>query len=455
MPLEVQIDNSILTETEPQLDSHGFWVNVEESSDGWHGQRETFSIPSRSDRGGRKRPLSSEKSLHVVAMRHKGACLRCRLYRTECDNGEPCTSCNRKLRTWTIGCTRLRLQDASSLLLPGILTKQLEWAEVSAFMESIASYWRGEPFSLPLTLWVGEPLWLTVREVEPVNRALLQMYGFASQPDSATESLKISWLQSPPILPYYDGKSHQQAFDDIRMSVLTWYKSMNVTTKDTGLDWTWILFHQAHQHPERQFFNQILELGRLLQSGTPESELLQTCLRLLFFNYVMSTAFVVPEDDVEPLYKRLLDPSYRGHRVASNELVCPRGINRFLKMLLLPVLKELTQNALTGIESFLISRSKYQPELAISLSFLMLIITGRTEDSIFQRGFSNAIAKESSLSKDEARDLIRATDLGVSSLIIELNAFRLRGWARLREDSVLQEDSPMKNFLPMLDDLSK
>jgi hypothetical protein len=335
------------------------------------------------------------------------------------------------------------------------LTKHLKWAEVGSFMIQNAEYWRSEPFGLPLTLLVGEPLWVIVREVEPISQVLLKMYSFTSRSDQPGETPEIFWLQSPPILPYYDEQKHQQAFDNIRISVLTWCDSMSVTTDDTDIDWGWILFQKDHEHPERQLFHKILELGRRLESGTPESELLQTILRLLFFNYVMSTAFVVPEDEVEPLYQRLLHPDYRGRRLAAGNFVCPRGVNKFLKMLLLPVLQELTQNALSGLEVILTSRISQNPEFAISLSFLMLSIAGRTEDSILERVLADTSGVESSLSNKDAEDSIGILDWGLSDVIIELNSFAFGRWVRNQDDQVFKYEPHMRSLIPLLENLSK
>jgi hypothetical protein len=141
--------------------------------------------------------------------------------------------------------------------------------------------------------------------------------------------------------------------------------------------------------------------------------------------------------------------------LTSGAVVCPRGVNKFLKMLLLPVLEELMQNALTGLEGVLFSRAKDKPELTISLSFLILVIAGRTADSISQLEFANARGEDGSLSKDDAMDAIRTLDSSLSDVIIELSAFGLRAWARLREINVLQRDSSMNTFIQILDDLSK
>jgi hypothetical protein len=321
-------------------------------------------------------------------------------------------------------------------------------------MNQYADHWRGEPFPLLLTLQVGKPLSIMVREVEP-SPVLLRMYGFTSRSDQTAERLEMVTLESPPVLPYYDEEKDQKAFDDIRTSVVAWCKSVSLTTADTGPDWGWVFFDRDHENPERQLFNQILNLARLLPTDKPESELLQTFLRLLFFNFIMSTAFVVPEDEVESLYQRLLDTRFHGRQLTSGAVVCPRGVNKFLKMLLLPVLEELMQNALTGLEGVLFSRAKDKPELTISLSFLILVIAGRTADSISQLEFANARGEDGSLSKDDAMDAIRTLDSSLSDVIIELSAFGLRAWARLREINVLQRDSSMNTFIQILDDLSK
>lgn len=322
-------------------------------------------------------------------------------------------------------------------------------------MNQNAEYWRGEPFPLPLTLKVGEPLWVMVREVEPSSRILLDIYGFTPRSDQPSETPRIVSLQSPPILPFYDGQKDQQAFNDIRMSVLTWCDSMSVPTDDTDLDWGWILFQKDHEDSERHLFYQILAQVHGLTPGSQESELLRTLLRLLFFNYVMSTAFLVPDDKIEPLYKRLIDPGFHARQLIEGELVCPRAVNKFLKMLLLPVLKELTQNALTGIESVITSRTKHKPELTISLTFLMLTIAGRTEDSISQIMLATTGLGESSLNQKDAEESIFALDWGLSDVVIELNTYALQSRFKLRDDQLKQENPLMKSFSSILEDLGR
>jgi hypothetical protein len=79
--------------------------------------------PPRPDvnRGGRRGGLGKEKAAKVGGMRLTRACLRCFVYRIECDGHRPCAQCQRRMRTWNLGCTRQRLPERLEILLPGML----------------------------------------------------------------------------------------------------------------------------------------------------------------------------------------------------------------------------------------------------------------------------------------------------------------------------------------------
>ena len=59
------------------------------------------SASPRERRGGRTGGFEKEKAAKVGEMRQIKACLRCLFYRIECDDGEPCAQCGRRMRTWT------------------------------------------------------------------------------------------------------------------------------------------------------------------------------------------------------------------------------------------------------------------------------------------------------------------------------------------------------------------
>ena len=86
-------------------------------------QNGSSTSPTGSDpnRGGRRGGLGKEKAAKVGGMRHTRACLRCFVYRIECDGQNPCSQCRRRMRTWNLGCTRRRLPERLAHLLPGEL----------------------------------------------------------------------------------------------------------------------------------------------------------------------------------------------------------------------------------------------------------------------------------------------------------------------------------------------
>ena len=122
---------------------------------------------------------------------------------------------------------------------PGVLTETLASEDVHKFMNAHAVHWRGDAFYLPLTLNVGKPLYILVREVEPLGPELLSMHAFAPPLASGPGGTqKMVLLQSPPLLPYQLTEENSRTYDIIRGSVLEWSSSM-VEVGD--IDWAGFL----------------------------------------------------------------------------------------------------------------------------------------------------------------------------------------------------------------------
>ena len=386
--------------------------------------------PTGSDvnRGGRKGGLGKEKATKVGGMRNTRACLRCFVYRIECDESEPCAPCRKRMRTWRLGCTRRRLPERLDILLPDILTAHLEFKKVCSFINTNAEMYRGPTFHLPLTQFLGQrgPLWIPVREIAPLGSKLIQSRQFTINDERIVETLD---LDSLPVVPYWPPKRTKEEIAQIEQTLMQWLRGIAHTERS---DWQGYVFPRKKVDVYLWERNILGQICYLLDPSKPEHEQLEAAMELTFFNYIQIHAFVVPPDQFKYVYNKLQNPAFSGHRPAPNDEVCSRAVNAFLAMLTMHKFKLLAAGTLEHL-NFLFADRKSTVEigvLAFCESFLFLLVLAQLQKSVLENTMMEQDDEATNFSKDDAVREIKRMEDELAIVIIELCVFKLRKVAK-------------------------
>lgn len=394
------------------------------------------SASQRERRGGRTGGFQKEKAAKVGEMRQIKACLRCLFYRVECDDGEPCAQCRRRMRTWKLPCSRQRLPERLQFLFPDILTEHLEFKKVYAFMGTNAvNYVLGQsPFHLPLTQFLGEGaqryLWLQVREVEPSGDKLLRRPGFLVVGTPAGPVVQAVEQESPPVIPFHGG-DRQKLEEQVSETLELWLRRF---LDEKGSNWHWYAFPKGEEQAwERNILGQICDL---LDPKVEEHKKLEVAMELTFFTHLMIHSFAVPEEWVKWLYtQKLQHPLYKDRKLANNVEVVPRAVNTYLAMLVLNKVKLQAESTLEHINKLFASRddSILTGTLAFCESHLFLMILAQLQKSVLQRAKLDSGVYDTIITVQEAKRQIKVMEDELATPVVELCVFKLRKISKKRK----------------------
>lgn len=415
--------------------SHSPWSGYPRTDD-----NEGGSASPKERRGGRKGGFEKEKAVKVGEMRQTKACLRCLFYRIECDDGDPCAQCRRKMRTWKLPCTRQRLPERLRLLFPDILIKHLEFDKVYAFMGTNAEkYLPGqEPFHLPLTQFLGEGehryLWLQVREVEPLGQKLLRRPGFSVVNTQDGPMVQTVEQQSPPLIPYINA-DQRKVEEQVSRTLELWLRRF---LDEDGSNWQWYVFPKAEEQAwERSVLGQIC---RLLDPENEAHAKLEVAMELTFFNRLLTHSFAVPDEHIEWLYtKKLQHPQFRNRVPVNVDVeVCPRAVNTFLAMIVLHKVEIQAEATLEHINQLFASRddSVLTGTLAFCESLLFMMVLAQLQRSVLERAKLDSSVYETTITIKEAKRLIKVMEDELATPIIELCVFKLRKVLKKRKSAI-------------------
>jgi hypothetical protein len=253
-------------------------------------------------------------------------------------------------------------------------------------------------FLLRLSIGFGELWTFWAVEIVPGSHEVGQMFGFHRQSAAEQHDLSISELANPPVVPLW--------IDPLLMHVNIdcWLDRM---IGDPGAGW------QSHWFPDRSQIWQSKILWRICRhyqwheptcDAVEEiaQQTLRWALKMSVLSYVMSHAFLVPENDNEFLFRQLNNPFFKGKFPPRR--VCSRAANKFVKMMVLPMLRLATQRTLSGLHQLF---RPSEPCISIwdssfAVVFLCLMVVGSAQRSLFQRAVICAANEASSYSRADA-----------------------------------------------------
>lgn len=153
------------------------------------------------------------------------------------------------------------------------------------------------------------------------------------------------------------------------------------------------------------------------KANISQHRILRDALALSFFNYIFIYSFNVPDDHVSMLQQRMEVP------IPQNaEYISPSIINLYIKMLMLPALRDVVKRTLKGLELLLLDQQNaraWRRDLIFCVAFIVLAYLGRTQVSVLQ--FANQPARDSSkvLTHQAATQQVMEMEREVADLIIK------------------------------------
>lgn len=361
--------------------------------------------------GRRQGPLSSDARQNANDVRRERSCLRCFVYKETCDtNQDNCSNCtNKQARTWRLGCVRPRLMFRTGYLLPDILASRLNRKYVDSFIQH-----RGWPcrdrsrFAIPLEIGLGTKLILPVREFLPIGDMSRPAFLPVSE-GGEKKAIPISMYDLPVIISC---EREDDAAKYIRRELSIWCNKAIASTQES--DWAWRWFNKKTD----PFPGSIMKvICGYFDSTLAQHKLLKEALGLSFFNYIFIYSFDVPQEDVKILLSKMENPP-----PVNQEYISPSIINLYVKMLLLPPLRDVVKRTLRGLELLLLDQQNprtWRRDLIFCVSFIVLAYLGRTQVSVLQFAHQPVRDNGRILTREDAERQVQEMETEFADLIIK------------------------------------
>lgn len=171
------------------------------------------------------------------------------------------------------------------------------------------------------------------------------------------------------------------------------------------------------------------------QASVPQHRILKEALALSFFNYIFIYSFNIPDDHVPVLQQRI-----EAQIPPGAEYISPSIINLYIKMLMLPALRDVVKRTLKGLEQLLLDQQNgrvWRRDLIFCVSFIVLAYLGRTQVSVLQ--FANQPAKDRSkaLTPQAATQQVLEMEREIADLIIKYHTQFLTPSPRRKASNVV------------------
>jgi len=204
----------------------------------------------------------------------------------------------------------------------------------------------------------------------------------------------------------------EEAANHIRHSLLKWFQ-LTIDCTHEG-DWAWHWFNESSD----AFAGNVMKLiCEYFKSNIQQHKILRDALALSFFNYIFIYSFNVPDENV-PMVQQRMETQIPDDA----EYISPSIINLYIKMLMLPPLRDVVKRTLKGLEILLLDQQnarQWRRDLVFCVSFIVLAYLGRTQVSVIQ--FANQPARDSAtvLTHQAATQQVHEMEHEIADLIIK------------------------------------
>ena len=285
-------------------------------------------------------------------------------------------------------------------------------------------------FAIPLDIGLGPPLVLPVREFLPIGDLNRPAY-LPIDNGSQSTAIPISMYDLPIVISC---DKEEGAANHIRHTVLTWFQSTIDRTHEG--DWAW---HWFNERSEAFAGNVMKVICEYFKDTVQQHKILREALALSFFNYIFIYSFNVPDDHVRELQQRVETPI-----PPDAEYISPSIINLYVKMLMLPALRDIVKRTLKGLEILLLDQQnarQWRRDLIFCVSFIVLAYLGRTQVSVLQ--FADQTSRDSAtvLTLQAAAQQVLEMEHEVADLIIKYHEQFLTPSPRRKVSTAVASDA--------------
>ena len=269
-----------------------------------------------------------------------------------------------------------------------------------------------------------------VREFLPVGDLNRPAY-LPVENGSQSTAIPISMYDLPVVISC---DKEESAANHIRKSLLQWFQQTIDCTHEG--DWAWHWFNKRSD----AFAGSVMKLiCEYFKADVAQHKLLRDALALSFFNYIFIYSFNVPEDHVGTLQQKMEAPI-----PGDAEYISPSIINLYVKMLMLPALRDIVRRTLKGLEVLLLDQQngrQWRRDLIFCVSFIVLAYLGRTQVSVLQ--FANQPARDSAtvLTHQAATQQVLEMEHEVADLIIKYHEQFLSPSPRRKASTTVASDT--------------
>ncbi|KAK5076263.1 hypothetical protein LTR51_001943 [Lithohypha guttulata] len=285
-------------------------------------------------------------------------------------------------------------------------------------------------FALPLEIGLGPDLVVPVREFLPVGDSNRPAYLPVDNGKQST-AVQISMYDLPVVISC---DKEEEAANHIRHSLLKWFQQTIDCTHNS--DWAWHWFKKGTD----LFAGSVMKLiCEYFQAAMPQHRLLKEALALSFFNYIFIYSFNVREEHVPTLQQRI-----EARIPDGAEYISPSIINLYIKMLMLPPLRDVVKRTLKGLELLLLEQQNariWRRDLIFCISFIVLAYLGRTQVSIVQFANQPSCDATKVLTHQAATQQVLEMECEVADLIIKYHHQFLTPSPRRKASSVVATEA--------------
>ena len=312
-----------------------------------------------------------------------------------------------------------------------MLASRLERKYVDSFIQHKGWTCRDKPrFAIPLEIGLGPPLFVPVREFLPVGDLHRPAYLPVDNGKHST-AVPISMYDLPVVISC---DKEEEAANHIRHSLLKWFQQTIDCTHES--DWAWHWFNKRSD----AFAGSVMKLiCEYFMTSINQHRILKEALALSFFNYIFIYSFNIPEDHVDILQQRI-----EARIPERTEYISPSIINLYIKMLMLPPLRDVVKRTLKGLEQLLLDQQNgrlWRRDLIFCVSFIVLAYLGRTQVSVIQYASQPVRDRSKSLSPYAAEQQVLEMEREIADLIIKYHSQFLTPSPRRKASSTVATEA--------------
>ncbi|KAH8700273.1 hypothetical protein BGW36DRAFT_356936 [Talaromyces proteolyticus] len=371
---------------------YGFGEPAASSASQQHGfYSSSGSSPTTQDNHGEKPKGGRQPGMNLTPaavnnarlVRHLGACLRCRILRERCSDGDPCLRCAETHgRKWK-GCFR-SMRSLGDALVPPMLADRLRRPAFENYMTQNTHHDVSSMiFRLPLSFGFGPQFdGFLGREFIPSTDESDYSYAVFSSREGHRSHHRSHALF---IYPLYSSES------EVNSLLIKWLKK-TVTDPRSMREWRNFCFQERRDRWMRDLLEKIWEYSATCWQQRDSryhdiDETLAHTWMLTLLATMLSISITVPPDALQAIFDSLAFSDLRRPNVSRSSISnSSRPINRCVKGILLAFYEKIVSKVMTKLDELIKSSKKVDEREwghIYCISILLVIVVSQTQMSLW------------------------------------------------------------------------